>query len=199
MQLPSVLLLLTYPVFRRTFGPLMKIIGSRFRLSVRGRRQQAALPAEEQVNATKGTAKTFKKRALLIGVQEVREDDPEPGEGPDRPQTPAGRKGKEKTKTKVDSSRALRGPHRDVETMKSLLIGTRLLNHLYEDAHSVPQETYHYDPTDITTLIDDDEPGHVQPTRDNIVSTSHRLFVELYIDCFSALGHCGSSRRCTRE
>ena len=36
-------------------------------------------------------------------------------------------------------------------------------------------ETYHYDPKDITVLIDDDDPNHMQPTRENMI----RMMIEL--------------------
>ncbi|KAF8156145.1 hypothetical protein BJ912DRAFT_1012905 [Pholiota molesta] len=50
-------------------------------------------------------------------------------------------------------SHYLKGPHRDVRAMRELLINV-----------------YHYEPQDITILIDDDNSCHVQPTRINIVS-----------------------------
>ncbi|KAF8905200.1 caspase domain-containing protein [Gymnopilus junonius] len=124
----------------------MKIIKYKFR--VPGKRQPAASPEGE---------KKIKKRALLIGVQQVREVPPEnlnPGiekleSGPRAKFKRAGRRllTKKKLKTK-----ALRGPHRDVKAMRSLLI-----------------DVYNYDPADIVTLIDDDDPNHKQPTLENIV------------------------------
>jgi len=65
----------------------------------------------------KNTAmKRFKKKALLIGVKQIRSTDT--GE------TTRGEK--KKSKMKVDNSRPLRGPHHDIQAMKRLLIGALL-------------------------------------------------------------------------
>ncbi|KAF5378727.1 hypothetical protein D9615_006873 [Tricholomella constricta] len=59
-----------------------------------------------------------------------------------------------------DEANVLRGPHRDVAEMRDLLI-----------------DCYSYLPEDIVVLIDTDEPGQTQPTRDNMVRSES---VELY-------------------
>ncbi|KAF8959336.1 caspase domain-containing protein [Flammula alnicola] len=110
-----------------------------------------------------------KRKALLIGVQEVR--------GCERSSTlenvdmvtagdgtatfaPRGKlKGKRKGKKKQASGfLRLKGPHRDVKAMRDLLI-----------------DVYKYDPTDVMLLIDDDDPDQVQPTRENILSAINKL------------------------
>ncbi|KAF8955243.1 caspase domain-containing protein [Flammula alnicola] len=110
-----------------------------------------------------------KRKALLIGVQEVR--------GCERSSTlenvvmitagdgtatfaPRGKlKGKRKGKKKQASGfLRLKGPHRDVKAMRDLLI-----------------DVYKYDPTDVMLLIDDDDPDQVQPTRENILSEINKL------------------------
>ncbi|TFK39197.1 caspase domain-containing protein [Crucibulum laeve] len=53
---------------------------------------------------------------------------------------------------------SLKGPHRDVHTMKELLI-----------------DHYGYKEEDIMTLVDVDEPGQVQPTRENIILHIQKL------------------------
>ena len=96
----------------------MKIIKYKFR--VPGRRQPPAPPA--------GVEKKIKKKALLIGVQQVAEvtleseTDPgieDLGNGP-RAKLKNARKRLLKRKPKKN---ALRGPHRDVRAMRTLLIG----------------------------------------------------------------------------
>ncbi|KAJ7502590.1 caspase domain-containing protein [Mycena galericulata] len=70
----------------------------------------------------------------------------------------------------------LKGPHRDVEEVQNLLI-----------------DCYNYFPADITTLIDDGIPGHVQPTRENILKAINDLVKDAKAgDHFSFL-YCGHS------
>ena len=185
MQLPSTLLFFTYPFLRRIFGKVMKIIGSRFRLSLGGKRHQPD-PTTENSEHSAILERRFKRKALLIGVRQVRDIDT--GEtAPGTPQTPlATRRGKKKPKTrtrKVDNSRALKGPHRDVQAMKKLLVGTFLRFTLVRAInHGLISDVYHYDPQDITTLIDDDDPNQTQPTRENIVSCTFLRDAHLLID-----------------
>jgi metacaspase-1 len=139
----------------------MKIIGSRFR--VRGRRHQPPLlPTVDENNKAiqdavgPSVARTIRKRALLIGVQQLRSTELEPAAGLVSPLSPlpgqkrGRRKGKGK---KLDTAMILKGPHRDVLAMKGLLV-----------------DIYKYDPNDIAVLIDDDDPNHIQPTRENILA-----------------------------
>ncbi|GLB42506.1 putative to MEROPS cysteine peptidase family C14 [Lyophyllum shimeji] len=51
-----------------------------------------------------------------------------------------------------ETANALRGPHKDVAAMRELLI-----------------DSYSYSPDDIVVLIDTNEPGQTQPTRDNMI------------------------------
>ncbi|KAI3606380.1 metacaspase type ii [Moniliophthora roreri] len=54
--------------------------------------------------------------------------------------------------------RILKGPHTDVAVMKNLLI-----------------EKYAYDPSDITTLLDNNDPKQKQPTRDSVMAEMQNL------------------------
>ena len=74
--------------------------------------------------------KKFKRKALLIGIQQIREEaDPL---SPDGLRSPDGKKDKKKwlkkRKARKDTVReALKGPHRDVAAMRDLLISESCL------------------------------------------------------------------------
>ncbi|KAF8069274.1 caspase domain-containing protein [Lyophyllum atratum] len=57
-----------------------------------------------------------------------------------------------------EGANALRGPHKDVAAMRDLLI-----------------DCYSYMPKDIVVLVDTEEPGQVQPTRDNMIRAIKNL------------------------
>ncbi|KAF8965366.1 hypothetical protein BDZ97DRAFT_1918225 [Flammula alnicola] len=138
----------------------MKIVKHRiFRLPGR---KQAATQAEEPTKPTIAEKK-FKKKALLIGIQRVREDEnevisPVSPIGRKSPVNGRNKKSKRRARRKQSTRDALKGPHRDVRAMRDLLVNV-----------------YHYDPQDITVLIDDDHPFHKQPTRDNILEEIDNL------------------------
>ncbi|KAJ7790103.1 caspase domain-containing protein [Mycena olivaceomarginata] len=62
------------------------------------------------------------------------------------------------TKTQSEEYPELKGPHKDVEKVKALII-----------------DCYGYHDPDITILIDDGIAGHVQPTRANILTAIRNL------------------------
>ncbi|KAJ3508179.1 hypothetical protein NLJ89_g5898 [Agrocybe chaxingu] len=161
MQLPRTILFFSCPLIQRICLYFMKIIGSRFRL--RGRRQPQALPAEEKAKEEQKVEVKIKKRALLIGVCDVPELSPTSALSPVA-QTPlsAVPKRKSRKRSKTKKMPTLKGPHADVVAMKDLLI-----------------ETYQYDPDDIMVLIDDTTPGHLQPTRENILVVKLRAIANL--------------------
>lgn len=81
---------------------------------------------EEQVKQPAPAPKTFKRKALLIGVQTVREETGSPVRSPVSAKI-AGLPGTKNIKAKWDKKKqeklsALRGPHRDVRAMRELLI-----------------------------------------------------------------------------
>lgn len=82
---------------------------------------------EEDVTRPAPVVKTFKRKALLIGVQTVREDMGSPVRSPLSAKF-AGLPGAKNIKAKWEKKKqvklsALRGPHRDVKAMRELLIG----------------------------------------------------------------------------
>ncbi|KAF9534074.1 caspase domain-containing protein [Crepidotus variabilis] len=139
----------------------MKIIGSRPR--IRGKRRQhvpsplAKLNEKEnerepeilEVEASPSVFPKFKKKALLIGVRQIRDLDSVVIQTSPVLDQRKGRRRQEKRRT---TPAVLKGPHDDVTAVMNLLI-----------------ETYKYELEDITVLVDDDEPDHVQPTRENIL------------------------------
>ncbi|KAH9478592.1 Metacaspase-1 [Psilocybe cubensis] len=155
----------------------MKIIRSR--LWPQGRRQAveaavlAATAVAEQAVANPAPAvKTPRKKALLIGCQEVRDQPPLSPASPG-PLSPLSARfnrsdnfavtGLKRMKTKMQEKKSmkqslLKGPHRDVEALRKLLI-----------------EVYDYKPEDIVILIDNDLPGHKQPTQENIMYEMKKL------------------------
>ncbi|KAF5313830.1 hypothetical protein D9619_013017 [Psilocybe cf. subviscida] len=117
---------------------------------------------EEDVTRPAPVVKTFKRKALLIGVQTVREDMGSPVRSPLSAKF-AGLPGAKNIKAKWEKKKqvklsALRGPHRDVKAMRELLI-----------------DMYSYKPEDIVTLIDDDDVNQKQPTRVNILEEINNL------------------------
>ncbi|KAF8959333.1 caspase domain-containing protein [Flammula alnicola] len=130
----------------------MKIVKYRiFRLPGR---KQAATQAEEPTKLTIAEKK-IKKKALLIGIQRVREDEnevvsPVSPIGRKSPVNGRSKKSKWRARRKQSTRDALKGPHRDVRAMQDLLVN-------------------------ITVLIDDDHPFHKQPTRDNILQEIDNL------------------------
>ncbi|PPQ88789.1 hypothetical protein CVT25_010475 [Psilocybe cyanescens] len=155
----------------------MKIIRSR--LWPQGRRQaiEAAVAAAAAVaeNAVPQNPEVEKKKnrkkALLIGCQEVRDQPTSPvTPGPLSPLSTRFNRsdnfavnGLKRVKTKIKEKKSikeslLKGPHRDVEALRKLLI-----------------EVYGYDSEDIVVLIDNDLPGHKQPTEDSIMEEMRRL------------------------
>ncbi|KJA20433.1 hypothetical protein HYPSUDRAFT_43125 [Hypholoma sublateritium FD-334 SS-4] len=126
------------------------------------RKQPISSPVDVEIKPVT-VEKKIKLKALLIGIQQIREE-AEPM-SPSGLRSPDGKKdGKKKKwlkrrKDRKDTTReALKGPHRDVAAMRDLLI-----------------KLYNYDPQDITVLIDDDKPCNVQPTRDNILQAINNL------------------------
>ncbi|KJA28591.1 hypothetical protein HYPSUDRAFT_716158 [Hypholoma sublateritium FD-334 SS-4] len=119
-----------------------------------------------------------RRRALLVGIQNVAELPP-PAAGaadagalyPGRPR--AGHKKRPKhpkypghaaVKTKAQAAvgeGGLKGPHHDVEAMRRVLV-----------------EKYGYHPDDIVALVDDDSAAHLQPTRDNILAQMKLLVAD---------------------
>jgi len=110
----------------------------------------------------------MRKKALLIGIRKTRQNSVEIArENHERMAeedvhiaTKRKKKKAKKDKDKEGAPKApeLKGPHHDVLQMEQLLI-----------------EVYHYDPKDITVLIDDDDPNHIQPTKENMI----RAMIEL--------------------
>lgn len=111
---------------------------------------------------------TRRRKALLIGIK-----------GPQippltrTPQQPDSLNGDPGSDLQNDNQ-PLRGPHRDVENLRDLLHGAPLqlatwTMHQYIVLIGIPPDVYCYNPRDITILIDDKNPEHVQPTRENIV------------------------------
>ncbi|KDR79908.1 hypothetical protein GALMADRAFT_222842 [Galerina marginata CBS 339.88] len=148
----------------------MKIIRHRFRIP--GWKQGASTATAEDRTTPVSLEKKIKKKALLIGIQQVREE-PTSVRTPSPPLSPGFghmedlaaaataklKRAKTKLKAKKNAKKnALKGPHRDVKAMRELLI-----------------EVYAYDPADIVVLIDDDIGEHIQPTRDNIMDQMRKL------------------------
>lgn len=81
---------------------------------------------EEDIDQPAPAAKTFKRKALLIGVQTVREDTGSPVRSPVSAKIagiPRTQSIKAKwVKKRQEKLNALRGPHRDVRAMRDLLI-----------------------------------------------------------------------------
>ncbi|KAF4618637.1 hypothetical protein D9613_009838 [Agrocybe pediades] len=115
--------------------------------------------------------KKIKKKALLIGIQLVREKPVEPltALSPLSPRFAIANvdAGIQRAKTKyrakkraraIRKSGVLKGPHKDVAAMKNLLINV-----------------YNYAEEDIVVLIDDDDANHKQPTKANIMDEMRKL------------------------
>ncbi|KAF9475281.1 hypothetical protein BDN70DRAFT_883915 [Pholiota conissans] len=117
-----------------------------------GRKQPAA--QAEAPEAPRVVEKKIKTKALLIGIQRVREEAEVHSPGL---KSPDGRSKWAKLR-KQNTRNYLKGPHRDVKAMRELLINV-----------------YHYEPEDITILIDDDVSSHPQPTRVNILKAIEEL------------------------
>ncbi|KJA17753.1 hypothetical protein HYPSUDRAFT_1006337 [Hypholoma sublateritium FD-334 SS-4] len=124
--------------------------------------------------------RTPKRKALLIGVQKIREPNSptpkEPAEELVSGVMDAGGTPRGSNSTKKRKKKDVVGAHRDVEGMRKLLI-----------------KVYHYDADDITVLIDNDELGHVQPTKDVIrLATLPGMCVqEISCSSFVVAGHGG--------
>ena len=89
----------------------------------------------------------LQKKALLIGIQYYIFDTPASGQ--------------------------LKGPHVDVQNMRQLLIG-KVFRCYHSHSFLISgllffTDCYGYNPDDITVLIDDGNPKHVQPTKENLV------------------------------
>ena len=102
----------------------------------------------------------LKKKALLIGIQSIRRDAVEiTQENVERVED-----------RESPKSAELKGPHRDVIQIKRLLVGALYHSLLLKGVYFHRcLDVYHYDPKDITVLIDDDNPDHIQPTKENMV------------------------------
>ncbi|PPQ73874.1 hypothetical protein CVT26_011737 [Gymnopilus dilepis] len=149
----------------------MKIIKYKFR--VPGRKQPSAPP--------KVVEKRIKKKALLIGVQQVPEASLESETDAGIEDLESGpraklKKAKKKLLKRKSKKTALRGPHRDVRAM----------------------QVYNYDPADIVTLIDDGDPNHKQPTALNIVAEMRKL-VEGAAENDRFFFHCHSAQEETED
>jgi hypothetical protein len=72
------------------------------------------------------------------------------------------------TKTQSEEYPELKGPHKDVEKVKALIMDWYVWDRL-QIALLLISTSYGYRDPDITILIDDGIAGHVQPTRANIV------------------------------
>lgn len=101
----------------------------------------------------------LKKKALLIGIQNY--------------DTPTAQ---EDGKVDAPVEGQLKGPHVDVRHMRQLLLGKVFHRHhpqwfLHIRSLLWP-DCYGYKPDDITVLIDDGLPEHIQPTQENLVSLS---------------------------
>lgn len=101
----------------------------------------------------------LQKKALLIGIQYYDSTNAQlDGEGR-LIDTPAGEQ--------------LKGPHADVQNMRQLLLGKafhRYPHGFLRSDHFFLPDCYDFNPDDITVLIDDGDPKHVQPTKENLVS-----------------------------
>ncbi|KAK7041496.1 hypothetical protein VNI00_009364 [Paramarasmius palmivorus] len=103
-------------------------------------------PPIETDNSAEAVAPKHKKRALLIGVTAyLFVQEVQKNDGK---QGMASRSGEG----------VLKGPHNDVKVMKKLLV-----------------EKYGYQEKDITTLLDDKDPKHKQPTKENMLAEIHNL------------------------
>ena len=81
----------------------------------------------------------------------------------------------------VSSGRSLKGPHKDVRDMCQLLIG-RLNKPYFGYSINHISDRSHYDPNDITLLVNTDDPTQIQPTKANIVSfllSTPRVLIEV--------------------
>ena len=100
----------------------------------------------------------LKKKALLIGIQNYDSINTD-------------------SKGNAPVEGQLKGPHADVRHMQQLLLGNVLPSlfiltgflRFFFSFFFLP-DCYGYTPDDITVLIDDGDPKHVQPTKDNLVS-----------------------------
>ncbi|KIM40751.1 hypothetical protein M413DRAFT_167260 [Hebeloma cylindrosporum] len=113
-------------------------------------KRQAKAEADEKAKLPVHV-KAIKKKALLVGVKDIREEVKGVSAGVKPPQRggPVTQiKTRLKAVRKTNRLDSLRGPHRDVRVMRDLLITS-----------------------DIVVLIDDDDPRHpeLQPTRENIL------------------------------
>ena len=104
------------------------------------------------------------KKALLIGIQYYNSTNAQ-FDGEDRLDTPA--------------DGQLKGPHIDVQNMRQLLLGSKALHRYHSHGFLtlgffLPffADCYGYNLDDITVLIDDGNPKHVQPTKENLVGVS---------------------------
>jgi hypothetical protein len=124
-----------------------------------GRRPNIPVPPPlETDNSAEAVALKPKKRALLIGVtaylfvQEVQKNDGKQG------------------MVSRSGEGILKGPHNDVKVMKKLLVGACLyLGFFFSTPLTCCTEKYGYQEKDITTLLDDKDLKHKQPTKENMV------------------------------
>lgn len=69
--------------------------------------------------------------------------------------------------------KVLKGPHTDVKMMQELLVGKNSIGlRLVRGEAYLSQcvaDVYGYTPKNVTVLLDDEQDGHIQPTKDNIV------------------------------
>jgi metacaspase-1 len=106
----------------------------------------------------------MRKKALLIGIRKIREDTVEIARENDE------RMKKGKGKEAAPKAPELKDPHRDVLEMEQILLSALYHDILFLLSDSLRcLEVYHYDPKDITVLNDDDDPDHIQPTKENMV------------------------------
>lgn len=73
----------------------------------------------------------------------------------------------------ICDKRVLKGPHTDVKMMQELLVGKNTFRLRLARAEAYlnqcVKDIYGYAPENITVLLDDEQDGQLQPTKDNIV------------------------------
>ncbi|TFK18837.1 hypothetical protein FA15DRAFT_697885 [Coprinopsis marcescibilis] len=103
----------------------------------------------------------LRKRALLIGIQNYSESATKPTCTPLSPIPKVKAKLKEKYRQLRDPN-TLRGCHKDVVDIKAALV-----------------DLYGYQESDITVMMDNDEPQRILPTRDNIIERINEFVADV--------------------
>ncbi|KAF8905813.1 caspase domain-containing protein [Gymnopilus junonius] len=154
--------------FRRLFSSLKRLVVNSLVLPDWIRRKAMnppSLPALENEKVNKPMADRvpeakIRRKALLIGIQRVREKailQEVQNVQDSRPKRPKHTKNRSSQAKQMERG-MLQGPHKDVAATRLML-----------------EELYQYAPGDITMLIDDDDPNHLQPTRANIIAQIRQL------------------------